>query len=58
MTYCDKAFDPSTPVDPNKPVDTPVPPPKPDPEPTCVEGSALVADAAFNKPAIADIKVG
>jgi hypothetical protein len=34
-----------------------LPPPVPEPEPTCVEGSPAVADAAFDKPAVADIKV-
>ncbi len=56
MVLCNGAFDPKFPTDPKPPV-TPIEPPKPEPLPTCVEGSANIADAAFNKPAVADIKV-
>ncbi len=57
LLLCGGAYDPSYPVDP-KPPDTPLPPPEPEPLPTCVEGSSAIADAAADKPAVADIKVG
>lgn len=54
---CNGAYDPNYPPDP-KPPDTPKPPPEPETEPKCVEGSPLIADAAVDKPAVADIKIG
>jgi hypothetical protein len=57
LILCDGAFDPKYPTDPKPPVTPPPPPPPPEPEPTCNEGSSSIADAAFNKPAVADIKV-
>ena len=58
MILCDKAFDIEYPVDPKPPLTPTPPPPKPDPEPECIEGSSMIGDAAFNKPALVDIKVG
>lgn len=57
MVLCNGAFDPSYPVEPEPPVTPPPPPPKPEPEPTCIEGSSQIGDAAFDKPALVDIKV-
>lgn len=57
MVLCNGAFDPKFPVEPEPPVTPPPPPPKPEPEPTCIEGSSQIGDAAFDKPALVDIKV-
>jgi hypothetical protein len=56
MVLCNGAFDPKFPVEPPAPK-TPEVPPKPEPEPTCIEGSSQIGEAAFNKPAVVDIKV-
>lgn len=53
ILLCTGAYDIKYPPGPDP--KTPVVPPKP--EPTCIEGVSAIADAAFDKPAVADIQL-